>query len=54
MRIADIFQLGYGQDRGSYDHENKHDYHGYHRKEDDGYHHRRHYGGGLLRIYISL
>jgi hypothetical protein len=54
MRIAEIFQFGYGQDRGSYDHKNKHDDHGYHRKEDGGYHHRRRYGDGLLRIYISL
>jgi hypothetical protein len=52
MKIAEIFQLGYGHDRGEHDRKN-HD-HGYDRKQDRGYHHRRHHGGGLLRIYISL
>lgn len=52
MRIAEIFQLGYGQGRGSYDHDYKNQDHEYHRKEDRDYHHRRRYGGSLIRIDI--
>jgi len=54
MRIAEIFQLGYGYDRGGHGQGDKHDHDGHQRKHHSGDHRRRHDGGGLLKIHIEL
>ena len=53
MRIAEIFQLGYGYDRGGYDRGDKPHHGGDRRKHHHGDHRRRH-DGGLLKIHIEL